>query len=133
MGCGICDFCVSGNTQLCPDYRAPGINIDGAFAEYVRVPAEAVKQGNVCTLGASITYEEAAIVEALSCVYNGSTACRIQPGDSVLIIGAGPIGIMHAKLAIMAGAAGMRMPRVALGAAAGLLPLVIVYAWIGAL
>lgn len=38
MGCGICDLCVSGRTHMCTDYKALGINIDGAFAEYVRIP-----------------------------------------------------------------------------------------------
>jgi L-iditol 2-dehydrogenase len=47
MGCGVCDQCVSGNTQLCADYRAFGINIDGGFAERLLVAAAAVRQGNL--------------------------------------------------------------------------------------
>jgi len=106
MGCGICEFCVSGNTQLCPkDFKALGINIDGGFAEYARIPEAAVRQGNIIEIPSGISFEEAAIVEPLSCVYNGFTKCHIGPGDTVLIIGAGPIGIMHARLAKMAGAA----------------------------
>ena len=103
-GCGICDECVSGRTHLCPDYRALGINIDGAFAEYVRIPAPAVRQGNVCKLGPAITYAQAAAVEPLSCAFNSHQAYGVHPGDSVLIIGAGPIGCMHAMLAQMVGA-----------------------------
>lgn len=105
MGCGICDRCVSGNTQLCKDYRALGIHLDGGFAEYVRIPEAAVRQGNIIEIPPGISFEEAAIVEPLSCVYNGFSKCHIGPGDTVLIIGAGPIGIMHARLAKMAGAA----------------------------
>ncbi len=47
FGCGECDFCQEGNSHLCSNYQAFGINIDGGFAEYVRIPKEAVRQGNV--------------------------------------------------------------------------------------
>jgi L-iditol 2-dehydrogenase len=104
MGCGLCDLCVSGNTHLCDNYIAFGINIDGGFAEYVKIPEAAIKQGNIIEIGENVSFEEAALAEPLSCVYNGFERCEISPGDAVLIIGAGPIGIMHAKLAKMAGA-----------------------------
>lgn len=105
MGCGVCDRCVSGNTHLCADYRALGINLDGGFAEYVIIPEAACRQGNISVLEDNVSFDEAALNEPLSCVYNGFLKCDIKPGDNVLIIGAGPIGIMHAKLARMAGAA----------------------------
>ncbi len=105
MGCGLCDQCVSGNTHLCSDYQALGINIDGGFAEYVRIPEAAVRQGNIIELDSNTSMDEAALNEPLSCVYSGFEKCNIRPGDVVLIIGAGPIGLMHAKLAKMAGAA----------------------------
>lgn len=105
MGCGVCDWCVSGNTHMCPDYRALGINLDGGFAEYVKIPEEACRQGNIVILSEHVTFDEAALNEPLSCVYNGFEKCDVKPGDNVLIIGTGPIGIMHAKLAKMAGAA----------------------------
>lgn len=105
MGCGLCDQCASGNAHMCADYRALGINLDGAFAPYVVVPEPAVRQGNVCKIGPDISYGAAAAVEALSCVYNGFEHYQVHPGDSVLIVGAGPIGAMHATLALMAGAA----------------------------
>ncbi|MHB8062331.1 MAG: alcohol dehydrogenase catalytic domain-containing protein, partial [Ruminiclostridium sp.] len=105
MGCGVCDWCTSGNTHMCADYHALGINLDGAFAEYVVIPEEACRQGNVVELKENVSFDEAALNEPLSCVYNGFLKCDIKPGDNVLIIGTGPIGIMHAKLAKMAGAA----------------------------
>ncbi len=104
MGCGVCRQCVSGRTHLCAEYRALGINTDGGFSEYVRIPAAAVAQGNVTRLPDSVSFEEAALNEPLSCAFNGMEQCNIRPGDSVLIIGAGPIGIMHAMLARLAGA-----------------------------
>lgn len=105
MGCGVCDFCVSGMTHLCAEYSALGINMDGAFAEYVRIPEAAVRQGNVCKLGPAIEYAQAAAVEPLACAYHGYEAYGVHPGDAVLIVGAGPIGCMHAMLARMSGAA----------------------------
>jgi L-iditol 2-dehydrogenase len=106
MGCGTCDACVSGNTQLCDNgFRAFGINLPGGFAEYVRIPAEAVRQGNLCPIGPGVSFEAAALAEPLSCVFNAFERCSMRPGDRVLIIGAGPIGLMHAKLARLGGAA----------------------------
>ncbi|MGG2201362.1 zinc-dependent dehydrogenase [Paenibacillus validus] len=104
MGCGMCRQCVSGNTHLCKEYQALGINIHGGFTQYVKIPESAVRQGNICTLADHVSFEEAALVEPLACVYNGFLKVDIKPGDHVLIIGAGPIGLMHAKLAKMAGA-----------------------------
>lgn len=104
MGCGICDDCIRGNSHMCRDYRALGINLDGGFAEYVRIPAAAVRAGNIMEIGDKLSFEEAALIEALSCVHNGSSQCQIKPGENVLVIGAGPIGVMHALMARMVGA-----------------------------
>jgi L-iditol 2-dehydrogenase len=108
-GCGLCDECVSGNTHLCDAYQAFGINLPGGFAEYIRIPEKAVRQGNVVKLSDHVSYEEAAVNEPFSCVYSGFEKCQIKPGDDVLIIGAGPIGLMHALLAEMAGAGAVFM------------------------
>ena len=104
IGCGICDACVSGNFHLCESYRAFGINIDGAFAEYVKVPAEAIVRGNLSVLPKGVSFEEAAVNEPLSCAYNGFTKCHVKLGERALVVGAGPIGVMHAKLLHLAGA-----------------------------
>lgn len=104
IGCGTCDLCVSGQTHLCAGYQAFGITMDGGFAEYVRVPKEAIRQGNVTVLDKDISYQEAALVEPLSCVYNGQKLIQMRPGSDVLIIGMGPIGIMHIMVAKLFGA-----------------------------
>ena len=104
MGCGICDHCISGDTHLCENYEAFGINMPGGFAQYVRVPAKAVRQGNITLIDDAMSYEEASLIEPLSCVYNGQLIAGVNPGDTVLIIGSGPIGIMHAMLAYAKGA-----------------------------
>lgn len=109
IGCGICDKCVRGDFHLCDDYKAFGINMDGAFAEYIKVPGEALTHGNLMTIPEGVSPEEAAVNEPLSCVYNGFLKCDVRPGDFVLVVGSGPIGIMHAQLAKMAGAAKVMM------------------------
>ena len=104
IGCGICDRCVAGSFHLCDDYRAFGINMDGGFAEYVKIPAEAVMRGNLMPLPEGVTAEEAAITEPVACALNGFNKCFVKPGDYALIVGAGPIGYSHAVLLHMAGA-----------------------------
>ncbi len=104
MGCGTCELCISGQTHLCPRYQALGIHIHGASAEFVRIPEAAVYQGNIFELPSNLSWVEASLIEPLSCVYNGFERANIRPGDTVIIFGAGPIGLMHAKMAKMAGA-----------------------------
>lgn len=104
MGCGVCDLCVRGDGHLCREYQALGINRDGGFAEYMKVPAQAVRSGNISVLEDQVSFAEAALNEALSCVFNGFEHYKVHPGDTVLIIGSGPIGLMHGLMAKMAGA-----------------------------
>lgn len=95
---------VAGEGHLDPGYRALGIHEDGSFAEFVRIPAPAVQQGNVFPIPDHVSFTEAALVEPMACVYNAYEKARTGPGDTVLIIGAGPIGVMHAKMSRLAGA-----------------------------
>lgn len=104
MGCGACDLCIRGFTQLCPDYTSFGVVIDGGFAEYMRIPAQAIAQGNVVPIPDGLGEDEAALAEPLSCCFHGLTACRLAPGEDVIVFGAGPIGIMHLMLARALGA-----------------------------
>ena len=102
IGCGHCRHCVSGNNNRCAHFDAFGITINGAFAEYMRIPASAILQGNLIPLendaGAST-----ALIEPLACVLRGQDVLDIRPDDLVLVIGAGPIGIMHTMLARLRG------------------------------
>ena len=95
---------IAGDGHLDPGYRALGIHEDGAFAEFVRIPALAVQQGNVFPIPDHVSFTEAALIEPMACVFNAYEKARTGPGDTVLIIGAGPIGIMHGKLSKLAGA-----------------------------
>jgi L-iditol 2-dehydrogenase len=103
-GCGHCEQCISGNNNLCTQYDAIGVTCDGGFAEYVRIPANSVQQGNVIPISDSINPAVAALMEPFACVLRGQNALHLRAGEVVLIMGAGPIGIMHMKLARVSGA-----------------------------
>jgi L-iditol 2-dehydrogenase len=103
-GCGHCRQCITGNNNLCANYDALGVTRDGGFAEYVRIPANSVRQGNVIPVIESVDPAVAALMEPFACVLRGQNALHMQPGEVVLIIGAGPIGVMHIKLARARGA-----------------------------
>jgi L-iditol 2-dehydrogenase len=103
-GCGHCRQCISGNNNLCANYDAIGVTSDGGFAEFVLIPANSVQQGNVIPVSESVDPAVAALMEPFACVLRGQNALHIQVGEIVLIAGAGPIGIMHIKLARARGA-----------------------------
>jgi L-iditol 2-dehydrogenase len=103
-GCGHCLQCVAGNNNLCANYDAIGVTSDGGFAEFVRIPANSVAQGNVIPISEAVDPAVAALVEPFACVLRGQNALHIQPGEVVLVMGAGPIGVMHTKLAKARGA-----------------------------
>jgi len=104
IGCGHCRLCIAGKNNLCPNYQAVGVTIDGGFAEYMRIPEQAILQGNVMPISDSVDPAVAALTEPFACVLRGQNALNIQPGNVVLVMGAGPIGIMHIKLARLRGA-----------------------------
>jgi L-iditol 2-dehydrogenase len=103
-GCGTCRQCVSGANNLCASYSAIGVTQDGAFAEYVLIPAAAVRQGNLMPISEAVDPAVAALVEPFACVLRGQNALGIRPGETVLVMGAGPIGLMHVALARLRGA-----------------------------
>jgi L-iditol 2-dehydrogenase len=104
MGCGQCRQCLSGRNNLCANYEALGVTLDGAFAEYVRIPAAGVAQGNVIPVRGDLDPAALALAEPFACVLHGQDALHIQPGETVLVLGAGPIGLMHVLLARLRGA-----------------------------
>ncbi|MDD3726544.1 MAG: alcohol dehydrogenase catalytic domain-containing protein [Candidatus Ratteibacteria bacterium] len=104
IGCGVCKMCRKGFYNLCPDTKAIGYFYPGGYAEYVIVPAPAVKQQAVIKLPEGVSLKEGALIEALSCAINGQNYLNIGEGDIVVIYGGGPIGFMHAVLALAEGA-----------------------------
>ena len=104
FGCGHCRQCVAGNNNLCANFGAIGITIDGAFAEYMRIPAALIVQGNLIPIDQDVDPAAAALIEPFACVLRGQDPLHIGPEDVVLVVGAGPIGVMHVMLARLKGA-----------------------------
>ena len=104
IACGSCAYCVRGFENICLNLVAIGYELDGAFAEYIRIPTRAVANGNVFRIPEGLSFEKAALVEPLSCVMNGQELIDVRAGDSVAILGSGPIGLLHVQLARLSGA-----------------------------
>ena len=102
--CGNCYFCKRGRHNLCEHEFGLAHGIDGGFAEYVRLPKEIVNIGGVVKIPDSLSFEKAVLAEPLSCVYASLKTCKVEPGSVVVILGAGPMGLMHLKMAKWAGA-----------------------------
>jgi len=88
--CLRCKMCQKGNYNLCENMMW----LWGAYAEYIKVPARMVTL-NMQEIPSHLSYEEAAITEPLACVLHGIEKAHVKLGDSVAIIGAGPIGLLH--------------------------------------
>lgn len=99
IGCGICPMCDIGWTNLCPDYDAFGVTLNGGFEEFMLITARAIQQGNVVKIPPGVRDHVAALAEPLSCCINGQEAVEVSSRDAVLIIGAGPVGLIHLQLA----------------------------------
>ncbi len=109
VGCMSCGFCKSGFTNSCTwvtnDMRVFGFAFAGGFAEYMRVPKEAADRKSLIPIPpTSLPITAFAILEPLACVINGQEKLRITPQDTVVVVGAGPIGSMHAYIARAKGA-----------------------------
>jgi L-iditol 2-dehydrogenase len=97
--CLHCVMCQKGKYNLCEDM----IWLWGAYAEYIKVPARMVLV-NMQEIPQHVSFEEAAITEPLACVLHGVEEAGVKLGDSVAIIGAGPIGLLHLLVAKRIGA-----------------------------
>ncbi len=102
--CLRCYYCKNGLENLCSDERLIGYDVDGGLGEYVRVPSVAVEAGNLFVVGEDLPPEHLALTEPLSCCVNGQRRSRVSLDDTVLIMGAGPIGLFHLQLSLLAGA-----------------------------
>jgi L-iditol 2-dehydrogenase len=104
LPCGLCRYCKEGRANLCDNRSTMAYQHDGAFAEYMRVPARAVKAGHLFKVSDELPAEQLALAEPLGCVINAHGRLRIGLKDTVVVIGAGPIGVMHAIVSRLTGA-----------------------------
>lgn len=104
LPCGNCFYCMNNMENVCLNRQAIGYEFDGSFAEYVCIPEVFIKRNNILLLDPSMSLLSGALAEPLACCINGQNNLNIRPGDTVVIAGAGPIGLMHVMLAKVAGA-----------------------------
>jgi len=97
--CGECPSCRRGADNQCHNISIIGFNYDGGFAEYIAVPPQSITGGGVNHLPDGLSYEEATLAEPLASCLNSQQLCNVSAGDSVLILGAGPLGLLQALLA----------------------------------
>jgi L-iditol 2-dehydrogenase len=103
--CGQCRDCLAGRMTVCPNQESMGYHFDGGFAEYMIVPPSVLAVNGVNRIPDGISYAEASVAEPLACVLNGQALARVGHGDDVVVIGSGPIGCLHVRLARARGAA----------------------------
>jgi L-iditol 2-dehydrogenase len=96
--CQMCFYCSKHQENLCEDL----LFNNGAYAEYIRIPRRIVET-NMLAIPSQISFEEAAMVEPLACVLRGLHETGVEIGDTVTIIGGGPIGLMFVQVAKLAG------------------------------
>ncbi|TKZ36131.1 zinc-dependent dehydrogenase [Brachyspira catarrhinii] len=104
MPCKSCHSCLTGRENACLNRKAIGYEYNGGFAEYVLIPDIFVEGGNVVKLPENVSFEEGALIEPLACCIRGMKNAGTGFNDTVLILGAGPIGLMHLQLSKIAGA-----------------------------
>jgi L-iditol 2-dehydrogenase len=102
--CLTCYNCKHGQENVCLNRTAFGYEYDGAFSEYVTIPAAAIKAGNVYRAPSGVDLQGLALAEPLACCINGQGNSPVKLGDTVVVMGAGPIGLMHLVLAKQSGA-----------------------------
>jgi 2-desacetyl-2-hydroxyethyl bacteriochlorophyllide A dehydrogenase len=100
IACGLCPACQRGDVHLCDDLQALGVTRDGGFAEMAVLPASQAYR-----VPEQLSLEACALAEPLSCCLHGLDQAGIRTGDRVLVIGAGPIGLLMVQLARGSGAA----------------------------
>ncbi len=97
--CGTCRACHQGKVHLCSNASAIGVNYDGGFAEYCVAPRR-----QIFPFPAHLDWASAAMAEPLACCLHGADLAEVRPGQTVLVIGGGAIGQIHAQLARLSGA-----------------------------
>jgi L-iditol 2-dehydrogenase len=99
LPCGKCGMCRRELFNLCLDKEPVGTYRDGAFAEYLQIPSRGIEHGNLVKVPDSLSDQAASLCEPLGCVINSQNIARVGFPDTVVVIGAGPLGILQAETA----------------------------------
>lgn len=99
ISCGVCSYCRHGLDHLCDEVKILGFNYDGGFAEYILIPEKGVKNGNLSLIPDHVSCKEAAFTEPLACSIKMQNMLHIDTSDTLLLYGAGRLGILNLKLA----------------------------------
>lgn len=102
IACGHCAPCTSGRSNVCANMRLFGTGVDGALADFILVPEEAL--ACITPVAREIAPPHLALAEPLSCCLRATTRLPIESNSRVLVLGTGPIGLIHCALAVSAGA-----------------------------
>jgi L-iditol 2-dehydrogenase len=102
--CGSCAECSDGRFTVCSRQESMGYHYDGGFAEYMIIPESVLAVDGVNRVPENIDLAEASVAEPLACVLNGQEIAGVGEGDTVVVMGAGPIGCLHVRLARARGA-----------------------------
>lgn len=113
IGCGECWPCKTGHTNMCNSLKTIGFQYEGAFAEKMEIPKQAIKMGNVIKIPEAVSDMSAVLAEPAACALNAQRYLNIGEDDYVLIYGSGYIGCVHAELAKIAGAKKVIMVEIA--------------------
>lgn len=102
---GTCPDCLAGRLSVCPHQLSMGYQFPGGFAEYMIVPNNVLRVDGLNRIPEGLSFAEASLAEPLACVLNGQELARVGAGDTVVVVGSGPIGCLHVRLARARGAA----------------------------
>ena len=102
--CRHCWECRHDLENMCRNLRLMGYSVDGGMADYMLVPADGVQAGCLMVAHEDVPSERLALAEPLACVMTGQRWSPVEPGDVALIMGAGPIGLLHLQVALLSGA-----------------------------
>ncbi len=104
MPCGECDYCQRGWQTVCPTQKAVGYHWDGGLAQYIVIPEEVLKVDGLNRIEDHVSFAEASVAEPFACALNAQELAGVGDGDVVAVVGAGPIGCIHVRLARARGA-----------------------------
>ena len=102
--CGECEFCSRGSMTICPHQVSMGYHFDGGFAEYMIVPRNVLAVDGLNRIPDGVSFAEASVAEPFACAINAQNLAQVGDGDVVVVIGSGPIGCLHVRLARARGA-----------------------------